>query len=163
MGTSKEIVVPETSKIARGAVVLGNVAIGEHVGIWYNAVVRCEEGSIVIGDESNVQDNAVIHLDPGGSVVIGKGVTIGHGAIIHGCHIGDNTVVGMGAIVLNGAMVGKDCIIGAGAVVTGEMTIPDRSLVIGVPGKVVRMLHDDEIAHNRENAEHYVSYIEDII
>lgn len=155
--------IPDSSKVASGAIVIGDVSIGENVGIWYNAVIRCESGHVIIGDNSNVQDNAVIHLDPGEEVSIGDGVTIGHGAIVHGSTIGDNTVIGMGAIVLGGAMVGENCIIGAGAVVTGGMIVPDGSMVLGIPGKVVRKLTLDEIEHNKENARHYVSFIKDMI
>jgi len=151
--------IPDSSRIASGAVVKGNVSIGERVGIWYNAVVRCEDGSITIGDNTNIQDNAVVHLDPGGQVIIGDGVTVGHGAIVHGCVIGDNVVVGMGATILNDAMIGDNCIIGAGALVKQNDIIPDGSLVVGVPGKIVRKLTDEEIKHNHDNAMHYVDFI----
>ena len=103
----------DTAFIAPGAVVLGDVTIGENSGIWYNAVVRGDRDSIVIGRESNIQDNAVVHLGSGYPVEIGDHVTIGHGAIIHGCKIGDNTMIGMGAILMNGCKIGKNCIIGA--------------------------------------------------
>lgn len=152
----KNIEIPTSAHIASNAVIKGDVTIGDNVSIWYGAVVRCEEGSITIGDRSNIQDNAVIHLDPGDKVIIGSDVTVGHGAIVHGCTIGDNTVVGMGAIVLNHATVGSNCIIGAGAVVTGGVTIPDGSMVLGVPAKVVRQLTPEEIEHNKANARHYV-------
>ena len=122
----------DTAFIAPGAVVLGDVTIGENSGIWYNAVVRGDRDSIVIGRESNIQDNAVVHLGSGYPVEIGDHVTIGHGAIIHGCKIGDNTMIGMGAILMNGCKIGKNCIIGAGALVTQNVEIPDNSLVIGI-------------------------------
>ncbi len=155
----KNIIIPNNSKIASTAVVKGNVQLGEHVGIWYGAVIRCEEGRIVIGNRSNVQDGAIIHLDPGDCVCIGNNVTIGHRAIIHGCTVGDNTVIGMGAIILNNATIGSNCIIGAGAVVTGGTNIPDGSMVVGVPGKILRSLSPEEIQHNKTNAQHYVDYI----
>ena len=137
----------DTAFIAPGAVVLGDVTIGENSGIWYNAVVRGDRDSIVIGRESNIQDNAV---------EIGDHVTIGHGAIVHGCKIGDNTMIGMGAILMNGCKIGKNCIIGAGALVTQNVEIPDNSLVVGNPGKVKRAVTEEEIRWNLENAQLYV-------
>ena len=132
------------------------VAIGENSGIWYNAVVRGDRDSIVIGRESNIQDNAVVHLGSGYPVEIGDHVTIGHGAIVHGCKIGDNTMIGMGAILMNGCKIGKNCIIGAGALVTQNVEIPDNSLVIGNPGKVKRAVTEEEVRWNLENAQLYV-------
>ena len=134
--------------LAPGTHVVGNVEIGNNVGIWYNAVVRGDMEGITIGDNSNVQDNFAL--------TIGNGVTIGHNAIVHGCTVGDNTVIGMGSILLNGAKVGKNCIIGAGALVTGKMEIPDNSMAFGNPAKVIRNLTEAEIEDNRENAEEYV-------
>ena len=128
----------DTAFIAPGAVVLGDVTIGENSGIWYNAVVRGDRDSIVIGRESNIQDNAVVHLGSGYPVEIGDHVTIGHGAIVHGCKIG------------------KNCIIGAGALVTQNVEIPDNSLVVGNPGKVKRAVTEEEIRWNLENARIYV-------
>ena len=128
----------DTAFIAPGAVVLGDVTIGENSGMWYNAVVRGDRDSIVIGKESNIQDNAVVHLGSGYPVEIGDHVTIGHGAIVHGCKIG------------------KNCIIGAGALVTQNVEIPDNSLVIGNPGKVKRAVTEEEIRWNLENACIYV-------
>lgn len=147
----------KTTWVAENAIVKGTVTIGEDCSIWYGAVVRSEGTAVVIGDRSNVQDNSVIHTDPGHEVHIGAGVTIGHNATIHGCAIGDNSLIGMEAAVLNGAVVGRDCLIGAGALVTEGMIVPDGSLVVGVPGKVRRALTLDEIRHNRENADHYVA------
>lgn len=146
----------DTAFIAPGAVVLGDVTIGENSGIWYNAVVRGDRDSIVIGKESNIQDNAVVHLGSGYPVEIGDHVTIGHGAIIHGCKIGDNTMIGMGAILMNGCKIGKNCIIGAGALVTQNVEIQDNSLVIGNPGKVKRAVTEEEIRWNLKNAHIYV-------
>ena len=146
--------------IAPGAYVGGEVTLGNQIGIWYNAVVRGDSGSITIGDKSNVQDNCTIHTDPGHNVVIGEKVTIGHNAIVHGCTIGDNTIVGMGSILLNGAVIGKNCIIGAGALVTGKTVIPDNSLAFGNPAKVIRQLTDDEIESNHKNALHYVELLQ---
>ena len=142
--------------LAPGAQVVGDVTLGENVGIWYNAVVRGDTGSIFIDDNSNVQDNSTLHTDVGHSIHIGKGVSIGHNAVVHGCTVGDNTVVGMGSILLSGAVVGKNCIIGAGALVTGKMVIPDNSMAFGNPAKVVRQLTTEEVKDNRHNAQHYV-------
>ena len=137
--------------LAPGTHVVGNVEIGNNVGIWYNAVVRGDMEGITIGDNSNVQDNCTLHTGNGFALTIGNGVTIGHNAIVHGCTVGDNTVIGMGSILLNGAKVGKNCIIGAGALVTGKM-----EMAFGNPAKVIRNLTEAEIEDNRENAEEYV-------
>ena len=142
--------------LAPGAHVVGDVTLGDNVGIWYNAVVRGDTGSIFIDDNSNVQDNSTLHTDAGHSVHIGKGVSVGHNAVVHGCTIGDNTVVGMGSILLSGAVVGRNCIIGAGALVTGKMVIPDNSVAVGSPAKVIHQMTEDEIVENRKNAEHYI-------
>lgn len=146
----------ETIYIAPGAFVIGDVTLGENVGIWYNAVVRGDTNSIYIGSNTNVQDNATLHTDKDFKLHIGNGVTIGHNAVVHGCTVGDNTVIGMGSIILSGAVIGKNCIIGAGSLVTGKMNIPDGSLVMGSPAKIARPLMKHEIESNRENAVHYV-------
>ena len=142
--------------IAPGAIVLGDVTLGEDVGIWYHATVRGDRASIVIGEGSNVQDNAVVHVDAEHEVMIGKNVTIGHSAVIHGCEIGDNSLIGMGAIIMNGARIGKNCIVGAGALVTQNTQISDNSLVLGNPAKVKRNVTEEEIAANLRNAKSYV-------
>ena len=145
--------------LAKGSIVLGDVTIGKDVGIWYNAVVRGDTASIVIGDGSNVQDNAVVHVDANHPTTIGAGVTIGHGAIVHGCTIGDNTVIGMGAIILNDAVVGKNCTIGAGALVSGGTVIPDNSIAFGNPAKIRREMRPEEIEFNKHNAQVYVEHV----
>ncbi len=142
--------------IASGAFVLGNVELGENVGIWYNAVVRSDHRRITIGDNSNVQDNATLHTELHNDIVIGSGVTIGHNAIVHACEVGDDTLIGMGAIVLTGAKIGKNCIIGAGALIPEGAEIPDGSVVVGCPGKVRRQVNEDDIRMIRDNAAHYV-------
>lgn len=142
--------------LSPGAHVVGNVSLGENVGIWYNAVVRADMESITIGNNTNIQDNCTLHTGNGFPIVVGEGVTIGHNAIVHGCHIGDNTVIGMGSILLNGAKVGRNCIIGAGALVTGKMEIPDNSMAFGNPAKIIRKLTSKEIMANKENAMEYV-------
>lgn len=146
--------------IAPGAVVVGDVTLGEHVGIWYNTVVRGDTNSIYIGSNTNVQDNSTLHTDKDFKLHIGDGVTIGHNAVVHGCTVGDNTVIGMGSIILSGAVIGNNCIVGAGSLVTGKMRIPDGSLVMGSPAKIVRPLMQKEIESNRENAVHYLELIE---
>lgn len=142
--------------LAEGSIVIGDVTIKENSSIWFHAVVRAERDTIEIGAGSNIQDNCVVHVDKGHPVKIGDGVTIGHGAIIHGCSIGDNTLIGMGAVIMNGAKIGKNCIIAAGALVTQNTVIEDGSMVLGSPGKVRRKLDETEIEHNRKNALMYV-------
>lgn len=146
----------ESVYIADGAVVLGDVSLEEDCSVWFNATVRADREKIMIGRGSNIQDNAVVHVDEGFPVHIGENVTVGHGAIVHGCEIQSNTLVGMGAIVLNGARVGKNCVIGAGALVTQNAVIPDHSLVIGCPGRVLRQVTEEELASNLHNAAEYV-------
>ena len=147
--------------LAPGAHIVGNVSLGENVGIWYNAVVRADMESITIGNNTNIQDNCTLHTGNGFPIVVGEGVTIGHNAIVHGCHIGDNTVIGMGSILLNGAKVGRNCIIGAGALVTGKMEIPDNSMAFGNPAKIIRKLTSKEIMANKGNAMEYVKLMKE--
>lgn len=141
--------------IAPGAVVIGDVTIGENVGIWYNATIRGDSSSIHIGKNSNIQDNCVLHTDRYHSVKIGENVTVGHGAIIHGCTIGDNSMIGMGSIIMNGASIGRNCIIGAGSLVTENTDIPDNSVAFGNPAKIRRPITKEELDHNLKNAELY--------
>ena len=149
-----------SAKIFEGAIVKGDVTLKENVGIWYNAVVRGDIAPIIIGANSNVQECSSLHVDHDFPLIIGEYVTVGHGAILHGCSVGDNTIIGMGSIVLNGAKIGKNCIVGAGALVIGNTEIPDNSLVIGNPAKVKREVREDEIKHSIENALEYVAMIE---
>lgn len=142
----------ENALICDGAKVTGDVTLGKGVSVWYNAVIRGDDGAIVVGDGTNIQDCAVLHE----KTTVGKGCTIGHGAIVHACTVGDNTLIGMGAIVLNGARIGDNCIVGAGAVVTGKMDAPDGSMVLGSPAKVVRQLTPEEIERNRASARGYM-------
>jgi carbonic anhydrase/acetyltransferase-like protein (isoleucine patch superfamily) len=142
--------------IARGAVVLGDVRIGDHSSVWYNAVVRGDINYISIGHHSNVQDNAVLHLADDFPCILGNYVTVGHSAIVHACTIGDEVLVGMGAVVLDGAVVGAQSLIGAKALVKGGMEIPPGSLVLGAPAKVVRALTDEERAGLKHWADKYV-------
>ncbi len=142
--------------LAEGSRITGNVELGRESSVWYNSVIRGDDDRICIGDETNIQDGCILHVDPGYPLLIGNGVTVGHGAILHGCTIGDNTLIGMGSIVLNGAVIGRNCIIGAGSLVTQGKVIPDGSMVYGNPAKIVRSLSEEEIASNRESAEDYL-------
>lgn len=142
--------------MAASAVVTGEVFLEDNVSVWHNSTLRGDTASIRIGKESNIQDNVCIHAGDGYPVFLGEQVSVGHGAILHGCRIEDGTVVGMGTIVLNGAHIEKDCLIGAGTLVTQGMHIPAGSLVLGSPAKIHRRLEEEEIRHNRENALHYV-------
>lgn len=148
--------VHETAFVAPDADLIDKVEIGKVSSIWYHTVLRGDNDSITIGERSNVQDNAVIHCGVGFPVTIGNDVTIGHSAIVHGCTVGDNTLIGMGSIILNGVKIGSNCIIGAGALITQGKVIPDGSLVLGSPAKVVRDLTPEEIEKNRKSAARYV-------
>lgn len=141
--------------IAPGAQVLGQVELGNHVSVWFNAVIRGDIASIQIGQGSNVQDCAVVHVDHDASCQVGMGCVLGHSAIIHGCTLGNNVLVGMRATVMSGAVVGDNCIIGAHTLITGGSHIPPNSLVLGSPGKVVRPLLPQEILSITDNAERY--------
>lgn len=145
----------ESVFIAPNAAVAGKVSLAEGSSVWHSASVRGDMDRIEIGEGSNVQDGAMVHCDEGMPTRIGKGVTIGHGAIIHSATVGDNVIIGMGAIVLNGADIGSDSVVGAGALVTGGKTFPPKSLLLGSPAKLVRELTEGEISHNRANAEEY--------
>ena len=144
----------ETVVILPGAAVVGDVSFGPDCSVWFNAVLRGDGEPIAMGRGCNIQDNAVLHSDVF-PTTLGEYVTVGHGAIVHGCTVGDNTIIGMGAILLNGAKVGKNCIVGAGAVVTGKMDAPDGSMLLGNPARVVRPLTREEIAGLRDSAIHY--------
>ncbi len=142
--------------IAPTASVIGDVHLGENASVWFGVVIRCDNEPIVIGRDSNIQDNSVLHSDPGKPLTIGEGVTIGHNATVHGCTIGDNSLIGIGAVVLNNAVIGKNCLIGAGALVTERAVIPDNSLVLGSPASVKKQLGEGVIAALRVSAQHYV-------
>ncbi|HXG48265.1 MAG TPA: gamma carbonic anhydrase family protein [Methylomirabilota bacterium] len=142
--------------IARGAVVIGDVTLGDHASVWYNAVVRGDINRIAIGHHTNIQDNAVVHLADDYPCLIGNWVTVGHSAIVHACTVGDETLVGMGAVILDGAQVGAQCLVGAKAVVTPGTRIPDGSLVLGAPATVKRPLTEVERAGLKSWAEKYV-------
>ena len=142
--------------VAPNATVQGDVILKAGSTVWYGAVLRGDDGTLTIGENSNVQDNAVLHCDVGGAVMLGKSVTVGHSALVHGCTVGDGSLIGMHATLLNHSVVGKNCIIGAGALVPEGMVIPDNSVAVGVPARVIKTIRDDQLAHNIENAEAYV-------
>ena len=149
-------VIPASCYIAPEAVIIGDVRLGERVNVLFGAVIRGDDEPIVIGDDSNVQDNVVLHTDPGCPLTIGKGVTIGHQVMLHGCTIGDGSLIGVAAIVLNQAVIGKDCLVGAGSVVTEGKSFPDRSVIFGSPAKAAREVSEDNILRMRFSAESYV-------
>lgn len=143
--------------IADSAVVLGKVVLENEASVWFNAVLRGDNDVITVGEGSNVQDGAVLHTDPGMPLIIGKGVTIGHKVMLHGCTIGDNSLIGINAVVLNGAKIGRNCLIGANALIPEGKEIPDGSLVMGSPGKVVRELDENAIKGLSMSAAGYVA------
>jgi carbonic anhydrase/acetyltransferase-like protein (isoleucine patch superfamily) len=142
--------------IAPTAVVIGKVTLEKNASVWWNSVLRGDNEPITVGEGSNIQDGCVLHTDAGFPLVIGKGVTVGHMVMLHGCTIGDDSLIGIGAVVLNGAIIGRNCLIAAGALVPEGKSIPDNSLVMGAPGKVVREVTPEHLARMRESAEQYV-------
>ena len=148
--------IAESAYVAPEATVIGRVTLGERSSVWPGAVLRADDDTITVGARSNVQDGAVLHVDPGCPLRVGADVTIGHLATLHGCTIGDGTLVGLGAIVYNKAVIGRDCLIAAGAIVTEGKVFPDRCLILGAPAKVLRPLTDQDLAALRENIRAYV-------
>lgn len=142
--------------VAPGATVLGNVKMLPGASVWFGSVIRGDNELITIGENSNVQDGSVLHTDPGAPINIGAGVTIGHLVMLHGCTIGDNTLIGIGSIILNRTKIGKNCLIGANTLITEGKEIPDNSVVMGAPGRVVRQAGSTEEEMNRMSALHYV-------
>ena len=142
--------------IADNATVIGSVRLGDQASVWFNCVLRGDNDWLTIGARSNIQDGSVLHTDEGIELIVGAGVTVGHKVMLHGCSIGDNSLIGIGSSVLNGAQIGRDCLVGAHALVTENKVFPDRSLILGAPAKVVRELSDEEIAHIRWSADVYV-------
>jgi len=142
--------------VADSATVIGSVILENNASVWFNTVIRGDNDLITIGEGSNVQDNSVLHTDKGVKLTVGRNVTIGHHVMLHGCTIGDGSLIGIKSTILNNARIGKHCLIGAHALITEGKEIPDRSLVVGSPGKVVRQLTDEEVQHLLGNAEHYV-------
>ena len=142
--------------IAPSASVIGSVSMGNNASIWFNCVLRGDNDLITIGDNSNIQDASVLHADPGIPLTLGANVTVGHNAMLHGCSVGDNSLVGINTVVLNNARIGKNCLVGACTLITEGKEIPDGSLVLGSPGRVVRSLTEAEIEYIAENADRYV-------
>jgi carbonic anhydrase/acetyltransferase-like protein (isoleucine patch superfamily) len=142
--------------IAHTAVVIGNVRLQPKTSVWFNCVIRGDNDLIEVGTGSNIQDGSVLHTDPGFPLSIGAGVTVGHKVMLHGCTIGDNSLIGIGSTVMNGATIGKNCLVGAGALITERKSFPDGKLILGSPAKAMRDLSEDEIAGIREAASHYV-------
>jgi len=142
--------------VAPGAQVMGRVRLAAGVGIWFGAAIRGDNEWIEIGERSQVQDNATMHTDPGFPLTIGSNCVIGHNVMLHGCTVGDNSLIGMSATVLNGAKIGNNSLVGAGAVVTEGKSFPDNSLIVGAPAKAIRTLDDEAVAGHRRSAESYV-------
>jgi carbonic anhydrase/acetyltransferase-like protein (isoleucine patch superfamily) len=146
----------ETHFVADSATVIGNVRVRPKASIWFNCVVRGDNDWIEIGNSSNIQDGCVLHTDPGFPLTIGDGVTVGHTVMLHGCTIGNNSLIGIGSTIMNGAVIGDNCLVGANSLITEGKSFPDGSLILGAPAKVVRSLSDEEIASNAESADRYV-------
>ncbi|MDH3692922.1 MAG: gamma carbonic anhydrase family protein [Gammaproteobacteria bacterium] len=144
------------SFVVENAIVIGSVTLERNASIWFNAIVRGDCDHITIGEGSNIQDGSVLHTDHGVRLTIGKYVTVGHMVMLHGCTIGDNSLIGIKSVILNHAVIGKNCLIGANTLITEGKEIPDRSLVLGSPGKIVRKLTQEEIRGLREPADHYI-------
>ncbi|MBK9441793.1 MAG: gamma carbonic anhydrase family protein [Comamonadaceae bacterium] len=149
--------IADSAWVADSAEVIGKVVLGDEVGIWFGVVVRGDTAPITVGARTNIQDLSVLHADLGLPLSIGAGVTVGHKAMLHGCTIGDNSLIGIGAVVLNGAKIGQGCLVGAGALVTEGKEFPDGSMIIGSPAKVVRSLTPEQLQGLRHSADHYVA------
>jgi carbonic anhydrase/acetyltransferase-like protein (isoleucine patch superfamily) len=147
--------VHETVFVAPNASVIGSVVLSENVSVWFGATIRGDNDIITLGKNSNVQEGAVLHTDPGLKLTIGENVTIGHQAMLHGCTIGDGSLIGIQAVVLNGAVIGKGCLVGAGAIVTERKVFPDRSLILGSPARVARQLTDEDVEKLMKSAQSY--------
>lgn len=156
-GVSPEMVDGGASFIADDARVIGAVTLHAETGVWFGAVLRGDTEPITVGARSNIQEHSMLHTDPGFPLIIGEGCTIGHRAILHGCQIGDNTLIGMGAIILNGAKIGNNCLVGAGALVTEGKEFEDNSLIVGAPARAVRTLDEAAVAGLKRSADHYVA------
>ncbi|NSX33913.1 gamma carbonic anhydrase family protein [Brevundimonas vesicularis] len=157
LGDSKPQLPPQGEYwVAPSASVIGNVILQSNASVWFGAVLRGDNDPITVGPDSNIQDGSVLHTDMGSPLTLGRGVTVGHKAMLHGCEVGDYSLIGIGAVVLNGVRIGRNCIIGANALITEGKIIPDNSLVVGQPGKVVRERDPAHIAVLQMSAEHYV-------
>ena len=157
LGEHEVEVTGEDFYVAESASVIGKVRLANDTSVWFGAVLRGDNESITVGENTNIQECAVIHTDPGFPCILGSNVTIGHQAMLHGCQVGDNSLIGINAVVLNGAKIGRNCLIGANALVTENQEIPDGSLVIGSPAKPIKQLTTAQIQKLKESAEHYVT------
>lgn len=146
----------DTVFVAHNATVIGSVILKPGSNVWFNAVLRGDQETITVGENTNVQDGCVLHTDPGFELVLGRDVTVGHMVMLHGCTVGDNSLIGINAVIMNGVKIGRNCLIGAGALIPEGKEIPDGSLVLGAPGKVVREVRADEVEMLTASAEHYV-------
>lgn len=157
LGDSKPQLPPQGEYwVAPSASVIGNVILNANASVWFGAVLRGDNDPITVGPDSNIQDGSVLHTDMGSPLTLGRGVTVGHKAMLHGCEVGDYSLIGIGAVVLNGVKIGRNCIIGANALITEGKIIPDNSLVVGQPGKIARERDPAHIAVLQMSAEHYV-------
>lgn len=154
-GVSPQIA--DSAWVADSAEVMGDVVLGEQVSLWFGVVARGDTAAIRIGSQTNIQDLSVLHADVGMPLTIGSGVTVGHKAMLHGCTVGDDSLIGIGAVVLNGAKIGKGCLVGAGSLVTEGKEFPDGSMIMGTPAKVVRQLTPEQLQSLRDSARHYVA------
>lgn len=157
MEKGKEVFIADTARV------FGKVHLGDQVSVWFGAVIRGDADEISIGKESNIQDNAIVHADEGVPCTIGNGVTVGHAAIVHGCTVGDHSLIGMRATVMNGAIIGRFCVIGAHTLITEGKEIPDYSLVMGSPGKIIKTLTVEEAERIKQSAAHYVQNAADYV
>ena len=148
--------IADSAWVADSAQVMGNVELAQDVSVWFGAVIRGDTETIRIGRRTNIQDMSVLHADVGMPLTLGEDVTVGHQVMLHGCTIGDGSLIGIGAVVLNGAKIGKDCLVGAGSLVTEGKEFPDGSMILGSPAKVVRQLTPEQLQGLRLNAQHYV-------
>ena len=149
--------IADNAYVAPSAQIIGNVKMADHSSVWFGAVIRGDNDLIEIGARSNIQDNSVLHTDPGIPLIIGDGVIVGHRVMLHGCKIGENTLIGIGATILNGAVIGKNCIIGAHSLITEGKVIPDGSMVVGSPGRIIKSLTEQHFQMLRINSEVYVA------
>ncbi|MCL1864285.1 MAG: gamma carbonic anhydrase family protein [Spirochaetes bacterium] len=156
LGDKKVIFKSNDYFIAESADVIGNVEIGNNVSVWFNAVIRSDSNRIIIGDDSNIQDGCVLHIEPWNELVMGIGVTVGHNAMLHGCTIGNNSLIGINSVVLDDAVIGKNCLIGANSLIRSKAVIPDGSVVMGSPGKIVREINEAEIKIIEASAKYYI-------
>jgi carbonic anhydrase/acetyltransferase-like protein (isoleucine patch superfamily) len=156
LGSRKVRLVGSGHYVAQNATVIGDVVLESESSVWFNVVIRGDNDTITIGARSNIQDGSVLHTDAGVALTLGPSVSVGHLVMLHGCTIGEGSLIGIKAVILNGAKIGRDCLIGANTLIAEGKTIPDRSLVLGSPGRVMRTLGDDEVARIRSIADHYV-------